>query len=377
MAKLIIVVWSLIISLLAPTQIHGADLKSLLVPSPVSVALTIGQWLLKDNKKVYYIQVESSAGSFEQARLEGLRLAVDRALGTLIVSETEVRNHRLVRNDIIKYSAGYINDFNTISQTQVGNKVTLVMDVWVSESKIADRLLNESKVEAEFDGNRAALQHSTYLQDLAEGDRLLQMVTNDFPERAFVINVDKVKWSLVGRALEIYIPVNISWSKEYIAALEEVLVKTRQGKNSMDRNYGKWKSIIGIRTTESWFKTYAAYSDKQKEEILHKNIILKQPLVMAVIKDENNTPIFAACFTLEHLRGGFYVDSVGFGLYALDGWFPGGQFFAVSAPDAHIAIYGDYKLRTNLKLVSEDNVEDVSRMKSVEVGVVPKTACET
>ena len=41
--------------------------------TPLSIALSVGQWLTKDTKKVYYVQVEATADNLEAARQEAFR----------------------------------------------------------------------------------------------------------------------------------------------------------------------------------------------------------------------------------------------------------------------------------------------------------------
>jgi hypothetical protein len=167
--------------------------------SHLSIALSVGKWLIKDSKKVYYIQVESTAPSEEQARQAGFKLAVTQALGALVVAETEVKNKELVRNEILQYSAGYIDDFKIVSNTQVGGMTRLVMDVWVVESKISNRVLGESRADGTVDGSRAALQQQTYLREQYTSDQLIDLVTRDFPKHAFDVKTPKIEITQEGR----------------------------------------------------------------------------------------------------------------------------------------------------------------------------------
>ncbi len=137
---------------------HAQNALSVITPSPLTIALTVGQWLIKDSQKVYFVKVESTASTPAQAREEGFRLAVRQAVGALVVAETEVKNQQLVRNDIIQYSSGYVQDFKILSESQVGSMSRVVMDVWVSDSKIANRLLNVSKDDGSIDGEKSAVQ---------------------------------------------------------------------------------------------------------------------------------------------------------------------------------------------------------------------------
>jgi hypothetical protein len=120
-----------LITCLCFTVTAKAQNLSGLAPNPLTIALTVGKWLVKDSQKAYYVQVESTASTPAQARTEGLKLAVSQAVGTLVVAESEVRNQQLVRNEIIQYSSGYIQDFKILSESQVGPMSRVVMDVWV------------------------------------------------------------------------------------------------------------------------------------------------------------------------------------------------------------------------------------------------------
>ena len=90
------------VSVTAQAQISPA-VTAALVPSPLGIVLTVGQWLLQDRRQVYYIQVQAPGDTFDQARQNAFRLAVEQAVGTLILSETESRNARLHRDEIITY----------------------------------------------------------------------------------------------------------------------------------------------------------------------------------------------------------------------------------------------------------------------------------
>jgi hypothetical protein len=108
--------------------------------SVASTALTIGKWITTDSKKVYYVQVRSEGYTPDEARRNGFSYAIDQAVGSIVVSEKEI-NGDLVRNDIINYSSGYVENFKVLNTTAQGNKYVVVQDVWVSHSKIAERAL--------------------------------------------------------------------------------------------------------------------------------------------------------------------------------------------------------------------------------------------
>jgi hypothetical protein len=55
--------------------------------------------MTKNSNRVYYIQVEASAATTELAKQEALRLAVNQAVGTLVLAEIKIQNQELIRQD--------------------------------------------------------------------------------------------------------------------------------------------------------------------------------------------------------------------------------------------------------------------------------------
>ena len=171
-------------SLAVPVAAQTADAK-LWQPSPVTVALTIGKWLLKDRERIYYLQVEAGGKDEQAALTSAFRLAVSQALGSLVMAESEVRNQEVIRNDIINYSAGYVDDFKVLDRRSENGLVVVTVDVWVKHSRLNERLLNQSKGQGQINGAQTRIQSETLTYSRQEGDRVLTAVLNDFPARAF------------------------------------------------------------------------------------------------------------------------------------------------------------------------------------------------
>lgn len=199
-----------------------------IVPSPVSVVIMLGQWLMQDNRRVYYIRVRGEGASFVEARQNGLRLAVEQALGTFVVSETEVRNQRIVRDEIISYAAGFVDRFTIIDADHVDGRINRVtMDVWVGESKLARRLLNESVGTGTVDGARLTTQVDTLQQERATADQVLQTVLRDFPRRAFDVELSRTRVDFTAtRTLHLDVPYTVTWNRTYLDSFNEALRRT-------------------------------------------------------------------------------------------------------------------------------------------------------
>lgn len=219
---------ALICAVSVSSQAQIAPLTTqMLMPSPLGIIILVGQWIVKDNKKVYYIRVRGEGPNFVTARQNGLRLAVEQAVGTLVLSETHVRDQRIVRDEIITYASGFVDRYELVDADYVDRVNRVTMDVWVSESRIANRLLNESVGTGTIDGNRLALQVETLQHERATGDQVLETVLRDFPQRAFDVKVDRTNLEIgTQRNLQVDIPYSVAWNETFLNSLFESLRRT-------------------------------------------------------------------------------------------------------------------------------------------------------
>jgi hypothetical protein len=194
------------------------------VLSVIRIALNLGS-----GKQDYtQVDVASEGHSVEQARLEGFRVAVNQAVGSVIATQTQTQNQRLIRDEIINYSSGFVDRFEILEQQNQGNRVQLKMRVWVAESKLAHRLLGQSYDSQQVPGGRIGAQIETLLEERQQGDRLIEAVMQDYPHRAFDVRVGKsrVKFDDYRRA-SIITDVTIRWDRRFTDAVRDTLRQTR------------------------------------------------------------------------------------------------------------------------------------------------------
>lgn len=215
-----------------------------------SVALTVGQWLIKDHRHVYYVRVESTGKDFEDAKNKAFRTAIELAVGAIVVGESEVRNNRLIKNDTISYSSGVVNDFKVVSSN--GNKI--VMDVWVSRDTLADRI--EGVIATSADGNidtnkiEAAFRQAEKQKELDNANnraiwaqihsstKLMMNILDDYPRAAFVAKLDKAKLvqNTATSAPHMEYTIDVEWNSKYVDSLTRAMIDSRNGSGKVDNN---------------------------------------------------------------------------------------------------------------------------------------------
>ena len=365
----------------------NAQPLAVLAPSPLSIALSVGQWLVRDSQKVYYVQVESTAPTPAQARAEGFKLAVSQAVGTLVVAESEVKNKQLVRNEIIQYSSGYIQDFKILSEAQVGPMTRVVIDVWVTESKIADRLLNVSKADGAIEGDKSVAQYRSNLNQMQSSDRLLEMILNDFPNKAFDIKAGKSVVTMPARGIQIQIPINISWNKEYISSLTEDLEKIRQGQTGNYYRGPDWAAVVRFKNKSDWFMSTASFRDRIKLDLLENNLILSKPQIKLTIEDDAGNTLLGQCFQYDGLTGAYLGEPILTG-YLRDPHYGNiaGQFFSYGGEfegrsnmkSADLTIFGDFRddIVLTLGLPPQVALERLGSMNKTQITVVRNQECK-
>ena len=113
--------------------IAQAQVPTLIMPNPLGIIITVGQWLYKGSEKTYYIEVAGQGRNPEEARLNGFRLAVEQAVGSVIASETEVNNSRVTRDEIISYASGYVDRYEIVKSEPQGAGYQVNMKVWIKK----------------------------------------------------------------------------------------------------------------------------------------------------------------------------------------------------------------------------------------------------
>lgn len=221
--RLIALLVSLCLITTAQAQTSPPISTASVVLSVIRIALNLG------SGRQDYVQVDvvSEGRTLEQARLEGFRTAVNQAVGSVVATQTQTQNQRLIRDEIVNYSSGFVDKFEILDQQDLGNRVRVKMRVWVAESRLAHRLLGQSHDSAQIPGGRIGVQVESLLEERQQGDRLIQAVMQDYPHRAFDVQLgrSRVKFDDYRRAI-IVTDVTIRWDRRFTDAVYDVLRRT-------------------------------------------------------------------------------------------------------------------------------------------------------
>jgi len=328
-------------------------------------------YIKRDTGRVFFVQVDAEGITADLAIENGFKRAVEQAVGSLVLSEFKVKDDQVLKNEIIKYSAGYIESYKIISQTIVDSKFKIVMNVWVGESKIADRLGSFGKNEGDIDGARASAQIKSLLSQKNQADALLEKLTKNFPQDAFNATIKGSEVLLNGRTPEIIFVINIEWRKEYFEAIAEALERTREGKSINPQSYGsnqQWGSVIAFKRKGDWLPTIASFKDPEKKLIFIDNISNNKPRIKVSILDVSGQAIGFQCFENDALDGRVLYDN-------RDRPRPILPFYEVNPEYKDFALHGEVNTNTKITYKIPAFSQIVDKMSKSKIEVVRANDC--
>lgn len=256
-----------VLALVAAAFLSTAAAQPNLFVSPLGVVLSAGKIIYDyDFTREYHVLVKSAGKDERDARMHGFQIAVEYAVGQLIVSETEVKDDVVARKDIIQYSSGFVSRYDVKDKSIIGDETVVVMDVWVKSNKIADRLVNHTKQKNTIDGRNLAAQIKTTQQQSSNGDKVLKAILSDYPTRSFnVTHKDVYAQHNGNRTVSMTIPITFTWNESYLKSVGEALVAINEGVHYKNRKYGyrlvsRLPGIVYSPTYDVWTEDFTRYT---------------------------------------------------------------------------------------------------------------------
>ena len=252
-----------------------------------------------------------------------------------------------------------IEKYEIKNQSTAGSQVSLVMEVWVSDSRIADRLTIVGKADGVIAGDQIAVTERSHVNEKISGDRVIIAVANDFPKRAFEIEVKNTQTLRQGRDPQILVNVQLKWSKDYINSLIDALKITSSGTPGFFSNYA---SVIAVKRPGVFSDFYkAGFDDKEKEDILQNRFIDYEPVVqITALGTLSSDVLIRNCYGVDRLIGDM-IETTQYGGKSLN-------------------IRGDRSFNLELAINNKYNNRDIffnkiDQIRRFEVKMVPEREC--
>jgi len=279
-----------------------------------SIAGTLNAWAVEGP-----FRIQGEGETLEQARQNAFRAAIERAYGSAIVSDRLSINGDLIKDEILNYASGYVADYRLIDTQQKGSRTVVVMDIWVNDSKIADRILGAGTSPKAIDAEKQISQLNSLLDAKKRGDQLIQQVMSDFPSKAFTISNDEIEISVNGdREPWLFINYAMRWNYNYLMAVNEALSISAVSKNGvispiLDRLAGQSESgyvtIMAKDPKDYIFGNQWHYRPDDYSHKLLKGILIdKEPYIMITIRNKQSASVWRSCIKPQWARGkAFYA----------------------------------------------------------------------
>ena len=254
------------------------------------------------SKSDNYIRTTGVGNTYEEAKNNAFKEAIEYQVGVVIASERESYNDKLIKNEILAYSSAFVDEYKIISQQNVGNKVQVVVDVKLSLLRISDRILSKGKDSKNLDGSKHDNQYKSFLENKQNGDRILASILNDYPRRAYDIKQsDYIVKIDTYRNLTLIIPYEFKWNPNYVASFHDAVRLLSDGKPSMwtvDKGFAQqYPSTVRVGSEKYYFNEFII-TNKMLDAIMDWNEVR----INMEIKDLHNRTQYSECFIPKQLH---------------------------------------------------------------------------
>lgn len=241
------------------------------------------------------VRVTGEGRTFEEAKQNAFSNAMEYAVGAVVVTETQVQRKRLVKDEILKHSSGYVDDYVVVNRVDEPNRVTLIMDVRVKHSAIAERIMNVKTATGEIQGERLSETHKSFMQSKLSGDNLLRKILDDYPARAFNVEKKEVEYLVnINRQPVISVRYVVRWNYKYLQALNEALELTQDPR---DRYLSQVRIDVQSKSPNNWLfgSTDSYYFNDTLRSDMIMNTFRRPFFVYTLYKDKDGRVVKRGC----------------------------------------------------------------------------------
>lgn len=326
--------------------------------------LVIFAWLFMSQANSQPVEVFGIGNTFDEAKQSAFKVAIEFVSGSIVVANRQVLDNNL-KQEILDYSAGYVENYKILSTKHEVGKIIVNMQVWVKSSLLADRILGSGSNPKEIDGRMHQTQLSSFLESKAAGDKLLQTILDDFPKKAMVvaqgnhtIQVDN------NRNFYLSMPLEIKWNPNYLLSFNEAVLLFTDNNNyagrpvveSLVQYPNQFVTLFYKKSTDQffWQKTQIKIPDSVTYNLIRNHFAKNLPQVLVEIKNRQHQVVYKTCFEPEshQTKNSFYFANDNF------------------------VIHGDRVERSWLRLKLDYNLQQhLSNFYNIETKIVSEQEC--
>jgi len=272
-----------------------AVLLAVLLTACASTTTTTQLATSNNNNPSQEIHVTGVGVTVDEAKQNGFKNAIEYVVGTVLVSEKEASNNQLIKNQIINYSAGYIDSYKILSTTQVGKNIALSMNVVVKSSHIAEMILGE-RHRTNLDGEQIASKYESLLNLRTQQEKLLQNILDNYYDQGMLYKDTGVEYKYNDkRQLILIVKGERTSNQNYYKALDETLKLLADNNTS-----SPYKVVLRINPNHNSIfaqaHTYYFNDEKIYNMIEHFNT----GIIVTKFLDSNNRTLYAKCWRSEY-----------------------------------------------------------------------------
>jgi len=176
----------------------------------------------------------------DSAIKQGLRTAVEQAIGVFLKSETVVENFQLISDKILSHSRGYVNSFEVIDEKAESGLYSVTLSAVVIVKQLEATLIELNLYSRPVEGENLFAKAATKIREARSAAALFADLRSDYPRNAIEVIFGEPD-SRTDQYGNVYllIPYSIAWNEAYLNQLVDVLEQTSHKIANNDRERGQ------------------------------------------------------------------------------------------------------------------------------------------
>lgn len=228
---------------------------ALVWPQDISVEQERRAEITEDTRQVV---VTGLGTNRDEAIKQGLRSAVEQAIGVFLKSETIIENSITIEDQILSHSRGYVESFDIITEGAQADLYTVRLSVVVIVKQLEATLIELQLYTRPVEGESLFAKAYTKISETRDAAQLYKHIRGKYPRNSIkvIFGEPDIKTS-TSDLVEVRIPYSFEWHTEYITEVREVLEETcdaiahsAQEKERLQREYRRDHVPIYIERTD-------------------------------------------------------------------------------------------------------------------------------